>query len=114
MTLKPRKIAELTFSGSVNSSTFNLADGVVGETAQGYKNRSLGVLVPTLVGTKVTLQIKGDQSGFRPLHTGMPSVPVEVLEDTFLPLGFVPLGVSLRAVSDLAEVAGPVIELWLI
>ncbi len=114
MPLAPEKIGTLTFSGGVNSSTFPLANGVSGATARGYKDRSLGVLVPGIAGTKLTLQIEGDVAGFVPLHTGMPSVVVEVLKNTFLPLGFVPFGKNLRGVSDAAEAAGPIVELWLV
>lgn len=114
MPLAPEKIGTLVFTGAAESSEFLLANGVSGPTARGYKDRSMGVLVPALAGTKVTLKIEGDVGGFVALHTGMPSVVVEVLESTFLPLGFLPFGKKLRADSDAAEIAGPVIELWLV
>ncbi len=114
--LKPFKVGELAFSGTVDSSELDLVAVVSGATARGLKERSMGILVPSgfSAATKVTIQIKGDQATFFPLHTGMPSVPVEILVGTFLPLGFLPLANKIRAVADAAQAAGPIIELWVI
>ncbi len=113
--LAPFKVGELVFSGAAESDQLLLGSFVSGQTARGLKERSMGILVPgTIAGTLVTVQVKGDQSGFFPLHTGMPSVPVQVLAGSFLPLGFLPLAQTIRVVSDAAEIAGPIIELWMI